>query len=92
MIRGTQRPLKGSARSGYRRRGIKFRANAAEFEQMILPTGNDKHDEYTRYAEHALAASTTPPGHESRIVLREMAAEWLRLANGLPSERPRLGL
>jgi hypothetical protein len=59
---------------------------------MTLPTGSDKHDEYTRYAEHALAAAKTPPDHDSCIVLREMAAEWLRLANGLPSERPRLGL
>jgi hypothetical protein len=59
---------------------------------MTLPTGSDKHIEYTRYAEHALAASTTPPDHDSRLVLREMAAEWQRLADDLPSERPRLGL
>ena len=34
---------------------------------MTLPTGDDKHDEYTRYAEHALAAAKTPPDHDSYI-------------------------
>ena len=50
---------------------------------------NDKHDEYTRYAEHCLAMAKIAPEHESRVVLREMAAEWLRLADAQP---PRLGL
>jgi hypothetical protein len=50
---------------------------------------NIKHDEYVRYAEHCLAMAKIAPEHESRVVLREMAAEWLRLAD---TQLPRLGL
>jgi hypothetical protein len=53
---------------------------------------SDKHDEYMRYAEHCLAMVKVAPEHESRVILREMAAEWLRLAEGIPLEKPRLGL
>jgi hypothetical protein len=55
-------------------------------------TTANKQIEYTRYAEHCLALVKISPDHESRIILREMAAEWLRLADDLPSDKPRLGL
>jgi hypothetical protein len=60
---------------------------------MTGPTGTrNKHDEYTRYAEHCLKMAKQNLEHDSRIVLREMAAEWLKLAVSPLSETPRLGL
>ena len=60
---------------------------------MTVPTGTrDKHNEYTRYAEHCLKMSKQNLEHDSRIVLREMAAEWLKLADNPFLEKPRLGL
>ena len=40
----------------------------------------DKHEEYVRYAEHCLAMAKLAPDQVSRTIQREMAAEWLRLA------------
>ncbi len=40
----------------------------------------NKHEEYVRYAEHCLAMAKLAPDQESRSIQREMAAEWLRLA------------
>jgi hypothetical protein len=51
---------------------------------------NIKHDAYVSYAEHCLAMAKTASEHESRVVLREMAAEWLRLMDTI--QLPRLGL
>jgi hypothetical protein len=60
---------------------------------MNVPTGTrDKPDEYTRYAEHCLKMAKQNLEHDSRIVLREMAAEWLVLADNPFLEKPRLGL
>jgi hypothetical protein len=47
---------------------------------------SDKHEEYTRYAEHCLAMARIVRDQQSRIVQREMAAEWLRLAKTAESE------
>ena len=41
----------------------------------------DKCDEYERYAEHCLGMAKTARAQESRVTLREMAAEWLKLAD-----------
>jgi hypothetical protein len=44
---------------------------------------NEKHKEYARYAAHCLdtmAAATDPDSH---AIQREMAIEWLRLADTL---------
>jgi hypothetical protein len=51
---------------------------------MTVPK-NDKFKDYARYAENCLnmKAATT----KSRSIQREMAAEWLRLANTI--RRPR---
>ncbi len=47
---------------------------------MAIPT-IEKREEYVGYAEHCvkLARQTSDP--ESRRILREMAAEWLRLVD-----------
>ena len=48
---------------------------------------NDKHKEYARYAEHCLKLVPTIPDQEYRTIQREMAAEWLRLADAPASAK-----
>jgi hypothetical protein len=48
---------------------------------------NDKFKDYARYAEHCLNIVATTTDRESRSIQREMAAEWLRLADEM--QRPR---
>jgi hypothetical protein len=40
----------------------------------------DKAAEYVSYAEHCLKIAERLSDHKSRIVQREMAAEWIKLA------------
>jgi hypothetical protein len=47
---------------------------------MAVPK-NDKHEEYGRYAAHCLRIVHATSDQEYRNVQREMAAEWLRLAD-----------
>jgi hypothetical protein len=47
---------------------------------MKIPK-NDKHKEYARYAAHCLQMVTAAKDQETRSIQREMAAEWLRLAD-----------
>jgi hypothetical protein len=42
---------------------------------------NDKHKEYARYAAHCLDMMAAPSNQESRDIQREMAVEWMRLAD-----------
>jgi hypothetical protein len=42
---------------------------------MAIPK-NDKHSEYSRYAEHSLEMVRIATDRKSRIIQREMAAEW----------------
>jgi hypothetical protein len=42
---------------------------------------SDKAEEYMGYAEHCLRIADRLPDRESRIVQREMAAEWLKFAS-----------
>jgi hypothetical protein len=44
---------------------------------------SDKHKEYARYAAHCLAMVTAAKDQGSRAIQREMAAEWLRLADAV---------
>ena len=53
---------------------------------MTVPK-NDKFKDYTRYAEHCLNMVAETTGQELRCIQREMAAEWLRLADEV--RRPR---
>jgi hypothetical protein len=47
---------------------------------MAVPK-SDKHKEYAQYAAHCLNMVATAKDQDSRAVQREMAAEWLRLAD-----------
>jgi hypothetical protein len=44
-------------------------------------------DQYVDYAERCLSIARTLTNRESRVALREMAAEWTRLAVALDSEQ-----
>ena len=44
-------------------------------------------DEYINYAEQCVAIARTVGNRERRVTLREMAAEWTRLAQPLLSEQ-----
>jgi hypothetical protein len=48
----------------------------------IMPVPeNDRYREYARYADHCLNIVAATTDQESRSIQREMAAEWLRLAD-----------
>jgi hypothetical protein len=47
---------------------------------MAIPE-NDKHKAYAHYAAHCMYLMTTASDPDSHAIQREMAAEWLRLAN-----------
>jgi hypothetical protein len=42
---------------------------------------NDKHKDYSRYAAHCLEMVPATRDQDARAINREMAAEWLRLAD-----------
>jgi hypothetical protein len=44
---------------------------------------NDKHKEYARYAAHCLNIVPTTKDQDDRAINREMAAEWLKLADAV---------
>jgi hypothetical protein len=44
---------------------------------------NDKHKEYARYAAHCLKMVPVAPDQKYRVIQREMAAEWLKLADAI---------
>ena len=44
---------------------------------------NDKHKEYARYAAHCLNLVATIKDQDDRAINREMAAEWLKLADAV---------
>ena len=44
-------------------------------------------NDYITYAERCLAIARTISSREYRIVLREMAAEWTKLASALDSNK-----
>jgi hypothetical protein len=47
---------------------------------MAIPT-IEKREEYVAYAEHCVMLARQTNDQESRSILREMAAEWLRLVD-----------
>jgi hypothetical protein len=59
------------------------RLNRRISEEIMAIPKNDQHREYTRYAEHCLKLVPAIPDQEYRSVQREMAAEWLRLADAI---------
>jgi len=44
---------------------------------------NNKHKEYSRYAAHCLGVAPALSEQEDRAINREMAAEWLKLAEAI---------
>ena len=54
---------------------------------MAIPK-DDKHKEYARYALYCLNMVAAVADQESRNIQREMAAEWLKLAESV-RRRPR---
>jgi hypothetical protein len=48
---------------------------------------NEKFKDYARYAEHCLNMVASTADQESRCIQREMAAEWLRLADTIRHPR-----
>jgi hypothetical protein len=54
-------------------------------ELTVMAT--ERCEEYTHYAEHCLAMARVARDQQSRMIQREMAAEWLRLAGMLESEQ-----
>lgn len=47
---------------------------------MAIPT-IEKREEYVGYAEHCVKLARRTSDPESRSILREMAAEWLKLVD-----------
>ena len=45
---------------------------------------NGKHKEYVRYSDYCLKMAKSATGEKSRTIHREMAAEWLKLADAVP--------
>jgi hypothetical protein len=52
-------------------------------ERIVKTPKNDKHKEYSHYAEHCLRLVPQIPDQEYRNIQREMAAEWIRLAEAV---------
>ena len=44
---------------------------------------NDKHKDYARYAAHCLNLVPAIKNQDDRAINREMAAEWLKLADAI---------
>jgi hypothetical protein len=44
---------------------------------------SDKHKEYARYAAHCLNMVASTKDQKSRSINREMAAEWMKLADAV---------
>jgi hypothetical protein len=52
-------------------------------ERTMVDSKNDKHKKYARYAAHCLEMVPSAPDRDFRVIQREMAAEWLKLAETL---------
>jgi hypothetical protein len=48
----------------------------------MVDRSNEKREQYVDYATHCLQLAKVTTDRESRAILREMAAEWLKLAEG----------
>jgi hypothetical protein len=53
---------------------------------MMEVPKNEKQRDYARYAEHCLKQVPSACDQKSRSLLREMAAEWLNLADQAATE------
>jgi hypothetical protein len=57
----------------------------------MTKSNREKHKEYARYAAHCLNVLTIIKDQEARAIHREMAAEWMRLADATVPRRSRRG-
>lgn len=48
--------------------------------EIMATAKNSRRKEYMRYAEHCLSMVTVATDQDARSIQREMAAEWIRLA------------
>jgi hypothetical protein len=73
------------------RRG-RFWPPAGINERIMAIPKDTKHEDYTRYAAHCLTLVTSIKNQEDRAINREMAAEWLKLADSVrrPSRRKQM--
>ena len=66
-------------------------SNARQISRLIrqcrVMTVPNNYKDYARYAEHCLKIVTAITDQESRRIQREMAAEWLRLADAIRHPR-----
>ena len=60
-------------------------------KSMAIPKSN-KHKDYARYAAHCLSIVTATKDQHARAITREMAVEWLKLADAVlhPLKRMKL--
>ena len=57
---------------------------------MAVPK-KSKHKDYARYAAHCLGLSPALTDREDRAINREMAAEWLKLADDIITPSKQIG-
>jgi hypothetical protein len=89
-------PESGKPKKGPRQLGVVNFEQISRDRQLPSVTGlasrrmehmailkNKKHKEYARYAAHCLEMVTATKDQETRAIQREMAAEWLRLADAV---------
>ena len=57
----------------------------------MMTDQSDKQYEYGEYAEHCLHTVRMMPNLEARELQRRMAAEWLKFADALLSEKSKAG-
>jgi hypothetical protein len=68
-----------NARQTFRRVGLR---RVVQERIMAIPM-NYKHKEYARYAAHCLNIMSTTKDQDARAINREMATEWLKLADAV---------
>jgi hypothetical protein len=54
----------------------------------MVAAKNARHKDYVRYAEHCLKMVTAAKDQDARSIEREMAAEWLSLADEITDRNP----
>jgi hypothetical protein len=62
------------------RQGSRFPCITIYTERVMAFLNKDKHKEYVRFAGHCLEMVTVTRDRDTRSIQREMAAEWLHLA------------
>jgi hypothetical protein len=66
-----------------RQRAAQFRYRRAAPERIMPKPKDDKHKVYARYAARCLEMTAAKGRRDDREVLREMTAEWLKLADAI---------